>query len=81
MVGPIINKQFLISLNSNDSLTISQVKANTIDDVPLTSRRHQNITFLPGAVRTHRVLHKFRCDCRADFNGGQCRCKQRAHGL
>ena len=25
---------------------------------PLTSRRHQNITFLPGAVRTHRVLHR-----------------------
>ena len=72
---------------------------------PLTSRRHQNITFLPGAVRTHRVLHTFRCDrlwimwpltlllnkiyakhdaCaqrRADFNGGRCRCKQRAHGL
>ena len=56
-------------------------------------------------TRTHRVLHKFRCDrlwimwplmlllnkiyakhdaCaqhRADFNGGRCRCKQRAHGL
>ena len=29
---------------------------------PLTSRRHQNITFLPGAVRTHRVLHIFRCN-------------------
>ena len=29
---------------------------------PLTSRRHQNITFLPGAVRTHRVLHKCRCN-------------------
>ena len=29
---------------------------------PLTSLRHQNITFLPGAVRTHRVLHKFRCN-------------------
>ena len=99
--GGLLNS--LNSLNKKRCVIATQMPRYHIDDVP--SRRHQNITFLPGAVRAHRVLHKFRCNrlwimwpltlllntiyakhdaCaqrRVDFNGGRCRCKQRAHGL
>ena len=62
---------------------------------PLTSRRHQNIVFginlgviafklcdlLRYSLTKFNAKHDACAQRRADFNGGQCRCKQRAHGL